>query len=98
MLEDSLKKLTDILSGHGIDLNIVDDDSEIEKDGFYFFSDNGNELGIDHWSKAAGNKMKVANLHGLYRDGFVSISDCEDIKVLIDRIVIWDEWIKRNLK
>jgi len=100
MSNESLHKLMDILSGRGIEVSLVNSDSEITKDGFYFLmredTQGIDQLGIDHWSKAASHKLKVANEHGLYSDGFISMADAEDIEVFLDRMEVWNNWLNRN--
>ena len=102
MLSESLKTLTDILSGRGFKVSFVNSDSEIKEKGFYFFKRDDSlgieHIGIDHWSEAASNKMKVANEHGLYSDGFISMTDAEDIDVFLNRMEVWQDWLKRNNK
>jgi len=100
MLNESLQQLTDILNGRGFKVSFVNSDDEIKETGFYFFKRENvlgiEHLGIDHWSKAASNKFKVANEHGFYSDGFISMTDAEDIEVFLNRMQVWYEWLKRN--
>lgn len=101
MLKESLQTVMDILNGREIKVSFINSDSEIKEDGFYFVVKNdtiGERLGIDHWSIAATNKLKVANDHGLYCDGFISLTDAEDIDVFINRIQIWSDCLKSNVK
>jgi len=96
MLDASLMKLMDILSGHGIEVNVIESDADIKDDGFYFFARSEHDIGIEHWSKAAAHKMKVANDHGLYCDGFISLIDCEDIDVFCNRMIVWNNAVKNS--